>query len=182
MKKIFLYFLIGLILVQSLNAAEIYEFESFSESPEQAVFLYERDGIKFSEKNGEHVILLEKVKEDSIDLSFFIYKENRGILTLRLGNYVNVDVDRDFKDDFKVSLKDFSFDLKKASIRVEALPGFYEETNTNGDISSTLKNEPETTESSILNQLPNQMIGITLTILIIVIGLVIFYLFKKFNH
>ena len=173
--KIFLYFLIVLLLIQSLNASEVYYFESFAESPKQIAYLFENDAVRFNEKNGEHILVLEEVRENDTTLGFFIYKEKRASLTLRRDTSVNIDVDRDFKDDFKVSLRDFNFDLKKAVIRVETLPGFYSEIVDNEESKITGK-------ITAVNEFQKQLIGTALTVIVIVIGLLIFYyLFKRFR-
>ena len=168
MKKIIL---ILLVLIPLVNAAQtLITPIDFSSEQTHAIRLEDGDGISFYVNNKKFIISIDEIGKNSIRVKSFLYDENGSKETF----YIPLNGQLSYKLDFD---KDEIYDLKVDLMRIE-------ENSNKAVVLFERIDEPkgknnEVTGGTVFKNSIFNVKGIILTILIIIIGLVAYFTFKK---
>ena len=133
----------------------------FSNEPIQAYRLYNGDGISFDIDNKNYVVSIDDIGKTSVKLKSFVYSGNeREMLYLLIDNRFSnkIDFDKDNYYDLKVDLGNI-------------------ETNSAVIVFEKLHELKSSTKENKINY--NLTTGILIVAIIIVAGLIIYFIFKK---
>ena len=168
MKKIIIILLVLTLFLPLIEAKVINITQTdFNIEPKQAYRLEEGDGISFTKDNKEYVITIDDVGNNSARLKSFAYKDNGEretfyiLISKKYGN--KVDFEKDDVYDMKVSLIQTNEDMTKADILFETLN----------------EAKPIVEEESTSKSNDELKTGLIITALIIIIGLIIYFVLKK---
>ncbi len=171
-----------LLLLNIVNASRFYTLGSFKDKPDQTYLLQEKDALLFDFKQGRHALVFEKFNsKGGIDLSIFIYQKayndnninQTGVfLSLKPGMYTYIDFDRDLIDDMQIkylrqiknnaTLQFVALNKSDIDIIHKSFFEFEENPNENG-----------------LDSKSNKVIGLSITTIIVLIGLVLLFFFMN---
>ena len=172
MKKIIITLILFLVLLEFTSAALINITKTdFTNEPKQAYRLYNGDGISFIDKGKEYVVSIGDIGKTSVKLRSYVYKDDQkeGIELLLDQRFSNkIDFDRDDYYDLKVSLG--RLENNSAIIIFEKINESKAVKDNN--ISNGNLNNKGTSNFDV-------KMGILVTAIIIVIGLIIYFLVKK---
>lgn len=108
MKKTLVYLFLVLICLSYVFAGTSYKLD-FSEEDTLLFGLEEKDRIEFELNEGTHTIILDKVKEDKIDLDVFLFidrkeKQTPFYVTINNKKTLRLDLDKDGNSDLLIGL------------------------------------------------------------------------------
>ena len=170
MKKLLIIALMLALFLQIIEARVINITKTdFYIEPRQIYRLEQGDGISFLKENKEYIVSIDEIGKNGIRLKSFAYKEDGEretfyiLLNERYSN--KIDFEKDDIYDMQLNLvKIWNLnDTTKADILFEALNETKPQDNTN-------KSE---------NKLNDVIIGSIIAVLIVIIGLIIYFVLKK---
>ena len=159
------------------TASDIYDLRDLTAESPQFVGLYPKDFVRFQYFNATHLVQIEKILNDKeVNIKIFPYKQNGTYLTIGDGRVAQLDLDRDLNDDISISV--FKIDQnvtvlqftsleKKDDIIIPSEFGLDNMTKDNN-------NQPKAQDDK-----SDPIIGISLIVIAIVLGVVITKLIKK---
>ena len=167
MKKVIISLILFLVLLELTSAALINITKTdFTNEPKQAYRLYNGDGISFDINNKNYVISIDDIGKTSVKLKSFVYKnDEREILYLLIDSRFSnkIDFDKDNYYDLKVDL---------GKIENESVIIIFEKLNESKY--GNAQNKENVNKSNY-----NSITGILIAAIIIVVGLIIYFIFKK---
>ena len=159
------------------TSSDIYDLRDLTTESPQFVSLYPKDFVKFEYLNGTHIVQIEKILSDNeVNIIIFTYKQNGTYLTIGNGRSAHMDINHDLNNDISIILFDLEdnlttlrFDRLEKDPNIVIPPQFDVNNNTIQD------NNQATTQ----NNISNPLVGISIIILAIILGIVVARLFKK---
>lgn len=106
MKSNIIYILVFLLIVPIILAGAGRTIDlDFSQEPKYVVIMLENDRVEFNMLDGEHTIIVDKIKNGNIDLDIFPYKQDVTYASLNSkANVLKVDLDKNGVHDLKISV------------------------------------------------------------------------------
>ncbi|MBI2110781.1 hypothetical protein HYT51_03305 [Candidatus Woesearchaeota archaeon] len=163
-----------LLGISYVNAGRIFHIGELEKT--EIVTLNEKDGFDFVFK-GTHLIVVNQINKNNVKVSVFpntIEESTRFPLTEEIN--LKIDLDKDEVKDLQLDLEDFDTENKIATLKLTPL--------TNETIIITDQGNNQVTGESIdkVEAGNNTLIGFSLMIGIIIIGLLLFLYFSKSLH
>ena len=171
-KKILL--LMTLLAVIELVSAggTIYQLDDLDSLDYQVARLRINDGIAIPYKDKEAIVTFESIKNENINLGFYLLSKKELAMSFKIGNSITLDIDKDGIKDVKVIIE--NIDGESAELRVEGI-NILENTPTGNVIDN--KNNDDISKGST-----KILVGIIVMISIILLGLFIYNVgFKKID-
>ena len=158
-------------------ASDIYDLRDLTTESPQFVDLYPKDFVKFEYFNGTHIVQIEKVLNDKeVNIIIFTYKQNGTYLTIGNGRSAHMDINQDLTDDISINLFDLEGNLTTLKFdRLEKDPNIVVPPQFNLNNNSI----QDSNKAPAQNNKSNPLVGISIIITAIILGIVIIKLFKK---
>lgn len=176
---------IFLTIILTVNSSKFYLLEDFKEKPDQTFLLQEKDALLFDLKQGRHALVFERFNtKGGIDIGIYIYQKSYNntnknqsstFLSLKPGMFVYLDFDRDLNDDMQIKyLRQIKNNatlqfviLNQSDINIiNPEYDFYENPDTNSEDNTNSNN-------------PNLKVGLSISLGIIILGLLLLFVIKK---
>lgn len=191
MKNITILAILILIVSSALvTAASIITLKDFKEQKIQLIDLPTGDALYFNYKQGRHVLILDKIKNDSsIEATLIFYQKSfndtsinqtAAFITLKQGNRILLDLDQDHKDDLEIKYMRVLYE--SATLKFEAI-NISDMDIMNSKLTNSITTVNETSNNLQNNEknvnIPNFLVGLIIISIIVIVGLSIYWLFTK---
>lgn len=153
-----------------LAAGQTIKIEDLDNNKIQTATLWQKDRVAFDILNGSHTIIIDEIRNKTIDLDIFPYLKDVFYISLRQGTYIKVDLNKDFIIDLIVRLEDIN--NKNISLKLERV-----------SIDERSYNLKKTNQTNVTFKIdkelePSRWNGIFIVGIIIIIGVALYYFFN----
>ncbi len=174
-----------------IAAGQTITINDFQINQTKAVTLGEKDRIAFDILNGSHTIIIDNIRNTSVNLDIFPYLKNVFYTTLKQGTFLKIDLNRDFFIDLIIRLEKNEGNITTLSlerVNIDERPYYMKKYNLSEPYNPLKHNLTDLKEKNSTNVTikvdedlikPDPWKGILIIISVLITGIGVYYLFNK---